>query len=143
LPEYYLIPLKKIKIKSYSEFQFQITDQELEIVEKLKDLILYNIPDCKEKISFNVPFYSRFRSICFIWPASILWGEKQTYKGVRLGFSYGCYFWDDHNFLDKKNRKQMASHDFNSISEIKENVILDLLQQAIAVDDDFRKGKSQ
>lgn len=29
------------------------------------------------------------KDICFLWPASVLWGRRKTYDGVRLGFSYG------------------------------------------------------
>ncbi|MBK9077502.1 MAG: DUF1801 domain-containing protein [Flavobacteriales bacterium] len=56
---------------------------------ELRELLVQEAPELKERISFNVPFYKVRRDICFLWPASVLWGNRKTYDGVRVGFSYG------------------------------------------------------
>jgi hypothetical protein len=65
-------------------------DEQL-LVKKLRVLVTECIPQATEKAykDMVVPFYTRNRLICFIWPPSVLWkpnadGEKQKAKGVSL-----------------------------------------------------------
>jgi uncharacterized protein YdhG (YjbR/CyaY superfamily) len=47
------------------------------LTEQLRELIISEAPDLKERLSFNVPFYKGRRDVCFIWPASVLWGKDE------------------------------------------------------------------
>jgi hypothetical protein len=62
---------------------------ERSLTEQLRELVVAEAPELKERMSFNVPFYKGLRDVCFIWPASVLWGKRKTYEGVRFGLSYG------------------------------------------------------
>src|SRR5260370_41967737 len=65
--------MQNVSFKSLEEFFEFIPPDELKIVEALRKLILECIPDCEEKLTFNVRFYKRHSNICYIWPPSITW----------------------------------------------------------------------
>jgi hypothetical protein len=67
----------------------------LAIVQFLREMILDSIPEAKEKLTYNVPYYSGKKRICFVWPGAVFWGSKRTYEGVRLGFVHGHLMHDD------------------------------------------------
>lgn len=66
------------------DFFAYLPPEELEVVELLRTIVLESIPDCKEKLAYNVPFYYRYSRICFIWPGSVPWGKPKP--GVEIGF---------------------------------------------------------
>ena len=66
--------IQKIKLRDIDDFLSYISTEELKVVELLRRIIFDCIPNCEEKLSYNVPFYCRHSRICFIWPASIPWG---------------------------------------------------------------------
>ncbi|MES2430543.1 MAG: hypothetical protein V4556_06365 [Bacteroidota bacterium] len=77
-----------MKIKSLIELFDLLLENERIIVEVLRQIIIENLPAyCKEKISYNVPFFYGKKGICIVWPATIPRGGIK--KGVLLGFWYG------------------------------------------------------
>jgi hypothetical protein len=114
--------MQDFKFNSYVEFYEYLTDEHKVMVNILKELIQDTIPDIKEKLSWNVPFFYQKKSICFIWPGSIPWGKK-TYEGVQLGFAKG-YLMKPNNFLEKGDRKQIFIKTFFDISEIEKDVTI-------------------
>lgn len=78
---------KGLSFKTADDILDYLPEEERKLLEILRSLVLDCIPDALEKISYNVPFYSRRKRICFIWPASIPWGGVKD--GVALGFTKG------------------------------------------------------
>ncbi|MEI7802655.1 MAG: hypothetical protein WCI97_08430, partial [Bacteroidota bacterium] len=74
--------MQNVSFNSVDEFLEFLPADELKIVEVLRKIIFNAVPDIKEKLSYNIPFYSRHKNIFFIWPASVLWGTKKSYEGV-------------------------------------------------------------
>lgn len=97
--------MQNVNFKSVDEFLSYLPDDELRVVEYLRNILFECIPNCQERLAYNVPYYQSHKNICFIWPASIKWGKKVTYKGVRLGFTNGNLLADEVNYLEKGNRK--------------------------------------
>lgn len=122
-----------VRFKTIPELLDFIPDNQRIITEKLRELILEELPRCKEKLSFNVPFYFGNKHICLIWPGAVPWGKK-TKEGVELGFAKG-YLLPDDGYLLKGNRKYIYIKTFYSISEINEHKIRSLLQQALEIDE--------
>ena len=110
--------------------------------ELLRKIIFNCLPDVTEKLSYNVPFYKRRKNIFFIWPASVLWGKKKTYAGVRLGFTNGYLMNDENNYLDKGDRKQVYFKDFASTKEIDLDLLKSYIYDAVIIDEAFKKKKS-
>lgn len=135
--------MQNVKFGSVNEFLDYLPSNELEVVEALRAIVLDTLPFCKEKLSYNVPFYSRYRTFGFIWPGSVLWGKNKVYEGVRLGFTKGYLMEDPDNFLDKGERKQVYTKDFLNIEDIDPDTIRSFLFQAIILDEEWVKGKKK
>lgn len=122
-----------IKIRSLVELFDKLPEHERIIVDVLRQIILENLPaGCKEKISYNVPFFYGNKGICIIWPASIPRGGVK--KGVLLGFWYGNKLKDADNYLTRGTNKQIFYRIFLSPEEIDEDAIIKLLKEAVALD---------
>ncbi len=116
------------------------------IMTKLRSLILECLPKATEKNSYGVPFYTHHRMICFLWPPSVRWGPKDAWndkgdKGVVLGFCQGNRMSNEDGLLLAEGRKQVYCMYFQSLPEIKEDLIRALLFEAELIDDDFGKQK--
>ncbi len=136
--------MQNVSFKSIDEFMEFIPEDELKIVNMLRQLVFDCIPDALEKLSFNVPFYKRHKMVCFIWPASVFWGKKKTYEGVRFGFNNGYLINDEIKYLSKGDRKQIYWRDFVSVKDIDIDVLRSYIYEAIVLDDKtkFIKKKS-
>ena len=60
--------MQDVSFKTVEDFLAYLPEDELKIVELLRKIILSCLPDVVEKLSYNVPFYKRHSTICFIWP---------------------------------------------------------------------------
>ena len=126
--------MQDYKFNSYVEFFEYLTEEHQVMVSMLKELIQDTIPDTKEKLSWNVPFFYKRKNICYIWPGSVPWGKK-THPGVQLGFPKG-YLMRENVLLEKGNRKQVRVATIHSIEEIENNLgaIVALLKEAKQLD---------
>ena len=129
---------QQIKFHTVEDFLDFLPENELQIVSVLRNIILENLPNCKEKLSYNVPYYYGRRRICFIWPASVPWGKVKL-NGVQLGFCNAKLMQDELNYLDKDNRKQIGTKTFFSVKEIEEDLIKMYLFEALEIDKSFGK----
>lgn len=115
---------------------------ELAIVMRLRALITDCLPRAEEKgyYGLGVPFYTRHRMICFIWPSSFQWGKKpkdHTGKLVTLGFCQGNRMSNEDGILKAEGRKQVYCMYINSLAELPEDRIRTLLFEAEMIDDGF------
>ena len=127
--------MQQVKFNSIIEFFDFLPEDERQICLVLQDLIKCTLPEVKEKLSYNVPFYKINKNICFIWPASVLWGKTKSYEGVRLGFSYGYLIDPTSSYLDLGNRKYGAWVDFKSVHEIDVTKMVSLLLESAKIDE--------
>ncbi len=133
-----------VRMKSVDEIILDLPKDEQVIVIKLRSLITECIPMAIEKNNYGVPFYTRNRMICFIWPPSIYWGPKTDVlnrKGVTLGFCQGNLFANERRLLLSEGRKKVFCMYFNHLHEIQEDIIRELLFEADLIDQQFRKKK--
>ena len=122
-----------MKIKSLTQFFDQLTEEERIIVDVLRQIILEQLPPyCREKISYNVPYFYGKRGICIIWPASIPRGGIKS--GVLLGFWYGNKLTDVDNYLTHGTNKRIFYKIYQSVEEIDEEAIVKLLKEAVSLD---------
>jgi|SRR5688572_33087425 len=128
---------QNVNFSSIEEFLEFLPADELKMVQLLRKLVLDCLPNCTEKISYNVPYYKGHKNICFIWPASVLWGKTISFSGVRFGFNQGYLMRDELNFLDKGTRKQVFWKDFKSIKEIDVDLLRAYLFEADEIDKQF------
>ena len=123
----------KIKFQSFMEFWQHLPNEERIIVDALREIILKTLPStCKEKHSFNVPYFYNKRGICIIWPSAVPRGGIKS--GVLLGFWYGCKLQDVDNYLTHGTNKQIFYKIYYTPEEINEKAIKKLLKEAVAFD---------
>jgi len=123
-----------MKIKSLTELYDFLPENEMIIVDVLRSLIKDTLPDhCREKISYNVPFFYGKKGICIIWPSTIPRGGIKD--GVLLGFWYGNRLSDEDHYLLHGTNKQIFYKIFKDPDQIDEKAIVKLLDEAIKLDE--------
>jgi hypothetical protein len=132
--------MQNVSFASVGEFLDYLPAEQLQIVETLRELVHDSIPGVKEKLSYNVPFYRKNYSICFIWPGSVGWGGV-TREGVRLGFNYGSLLKDEAAYLDKGTRKHVYWKDYYNLAEVEEHLLRSFLYEAAALDEELKMLK--
>lgn len=134
--------MQQVNFRDIGEFFEYLPKEELDIVLHIRAIIKECIPNIKEKLSYNVPYYYLNSRVCFLWPGSITWGNVKN-KGVRLGFVNGNLMRDELDYLDKGNRKQVYFKDFFSTREIDDSLIKMYLFEAITIDSELKKRKEK
>ena len=103
------------------------------MVDVLRQIIVDTLPSyCREKLSFNVPFFYGNKGICIVWPASVPRGGIKS--GVLLGYWYGNKLRDDDGYLTHGTNKQVFYKVFQQPEEIDDRPIKRLLEEAVKVD---------
>jgi hypothetical protein len=132
---------QKPRIRTLVELFERLPEHERIIVDVLRQIVLENLPAyCREKISYNVPFFYGNRGICIIWPASIPRGGVK--KGVLFGFWYGHKLNDQQGYLDRGTNKQIFYKIFLTPEEIDVEAIVTLLKKAVLLDARMNRGKT-
>ena len=129
--------IQGLGFKNIDQFLDFLPDTELKLVEPLRELILESIPELTEKLSYNVPYYFRNRRVCFIWPASIPWGNVHM-EGVMLGICEGVLL-TDHEYFRMGQRKRVATRTYQSLHEMDFDLIRYYLFQAVEIDRSYSK----
>lgn len=120
-------------------FDFLPADERA-LMEQLREFIISEAPGLKERLSFNILAYKGRRDVCFIWPASVLWGGKKTYEGVRFGFSHADLLDDPSGYLQRGSRKQVYWRDLTLFTKTDERMLRQLLQEALLCDQERLAG---
>src|SRR5687768_345026 len=124
------------KIRSILQLYDLLPEKEKLITDILRQIVSAHLPDyCKEKISYNVPFFYGNKGICIIWPATVPRGGIK--EGVLLGFWYGHKLADADHYLNHGTNKQIFYKVFKSVKEINEKALAKLLKEAIRIDELF------
>ncbi len=129
-----------MKIKSLLQLNDHLTANEQIILDVLRQIITENLPSyCKEKISYNVPYFYGNKGICIVWPASIPRGGIK--EGVLFGLWQGYLLEDEDHYLTHGTNKKIFYKIFKSPDEIDEAAITKLLKEAINLDKSFKSKK--
>ena len=124
------------KIRSMLQLYELLPDDQREIVDILRQIIKENLPAyCKEKISFNVPYFHGKKGICIVWPAAVPRGGIK--KGVLLGYWYGNKLQDVDHYLTHGTNKQIFYKIYYDVEEINERAIVKLLKEAVKLDENW------
>lgn len=122
-----------MKITRVEELIEKITEEEWLILDVLRGIIKDKLPDyCREKISYNVPYFYGNKGICIIWPSSIPRGGIK--EGVLLGFWQGNKLNDFDRYLERGTNRKIFYKIFKNVNEINVGAIDKLLEEAILID---------
>lgn len=124
------------KIKSLVQLFERLPTEERIIVDVLRQIIIATLPArCKEKISYNVPFFYGKKSICLVWPSSVPRGGIK--EGVMLAFWYGNRLQDPNHFLTHGTNKQIFYKIYKSADDIEEEPLVRILREAVRLDESW------
>ena len=125
-----------MKIKNLIELFSIFPEDERIIVDVLRQIIIESLPAyCREKISYNVPYFYGNKGICIIWPATVPRGGIKS--GVLLGFWYGNKLKDSDGFLERGTNKQIFYKIYYKPEEIDDRPVKRLLREAVKLDGRF------
>ena len=126
-----------MKIETYLDLFAMLPEDERIMVDVLREIVREVLPsNCREKISYNVPYFYGNKGICIIWPSAIPRGGIK--KGVLFGFWYGNKLNDIDNFLTHGTNKQIFYKIYLTPEEIDDKPIRKLLMEAVRVDKTFQ-----
>lgn len=131
---------QNVSFNTVGELLAFLPEDQLLITETLREMVVSTVPNIKERLSFNVPFYSLKKGICYIWPGAVSWGSK-TWQGVEFGFNYGNLLADGANYLLRGNRKQVYNRRFHSLEEINTDLLAEYLLEAAENDEIMYREK--
>src|SRR5580765_584616 len=119
-----------MKIRNLAELFTQLSENERIMVDVLRQIVLETLPEnCKEKISYSVPFFYGNKGICIIWPSTVPRGGIK--KCVLFGLWYGNRLTDTDKYLVHGTNKQIFYKIFLSPDDIDEKAIKKLLKEAV------------
>ncbi len=126
-----------MKIHSLLQLYEILPDDQRLLVDVLRQIVKENLPDrCKEKISFNVPYFYGKKGICIIWPAAVPRGGIK--EGVLFGFWYGNRLKDSDRYLTHGTNKQIFYKIYRDVEEINERALKKLLKEAVEFDNQWK-----
>lgn len=127
------------KFKDFDHFYEALLPSEKPVCLRLRQLILENFPEWREKFGYGVPYYHRRSRICFMYPASFPYSGQTT--GVAFGFTHGHLLSNEQGLLELGERKEVAYLRLLSEKDIRENEILEMLHEAVLIDEDLYREK--
>lgn len=128
------------KIRSLLQLYDAIPEHERIIVDVLRAIVSEQLPAyCKEKISYQVPFFYGNKGICIIWPSAIPRGGIKS--GVLFGFWYGNKLADADNYLTHGTNKQIFYKIYQDVEEINVKAVVKLLKEAVKLDKEWETKK--
>jgi uncharacterized protein len=87
-------------VKTVEEYIALIPDNRQRIVERIRLLIMENVPGIKEKLSFKIPFYHYFGMFLYL---------NNTKEGIAVGFCRGKDLTTEFPQLELKGRAIVAT----------------------------------
>lgn len=136
------IKFQNVKFKTLDEFFDYLPEDELKVVKFLRSIVQDCLPEATEKLSYNVPYYSMHKMVCFIWPSAVKWGKDLSWKGVRFGFANGNLLMNENNYFDLAHRKQVSWREFQSIKEVNVDLLKSYIFEAAIIDQELQKRKT-
>ena len=127
-------------MSTVEEFFFDLPKENREICERLRAIILSATPDFEEKFFYGVPYYFRHRPVTCIWPAGVWGGPK---RGVFIGFCRGNLLSNEQGIIEMGNRKRFGLIRYFDVKEIKEETLLEILHEAIMVDEEVAREREK
>ncbi|HRH36147.1 MAG TPA: hypothetical protein PKY12_13870 [Catalimonadaceae bacterium] len=132
---------QKVRFKNLDELEAFLPDEELKLMNQMRNLVYDCLPGVREKLSFNVPFFFLSKSVCYIWPSSVWWGNRQTFKGVRFAFSQARNLSNEDGYLEIGDRKLFGQRDFITLKPEDQSRLKSLLFEAGFLDEQEKKNR--
>lgn len=131
--------MKLARHQNFDSFLAAVTAPEHDICVYLRNLILDNFPEMKERFAYGAPYYHLNSRVCFLYPASLPYSGIDS--GVSFGFNRGHLLSNEHGLLDMGKRKEVAYITLLQNADIQEQLFLEILHEAVLLDAEFARKK--
>lgn len=108
------------------DYIFEFQDKQGELLKYFHEL-LCNRLGLEAKMRYQIPFYYRNSWICYLNP-----GKKGR---VEFAFTRGNELSNSQGLLDSKGRKQVLSIEYQSLEDVNEEILIEILHEAILLDE--------
>jgi hypothetical protein len=95
------------------------------ILEYLHQLLMAH-PEVTCQIRYKIPFYSRRKWVCYANPRD---------GGIELAFIQGAELSNEQGLLQARGRKMVTGAVFQSVDDIPEAALLEVIQEALLLDE--------
>lgn len=119
-------------MSNVDDFITNLPAHERRIMEVLRGLVLDNLPDVRERLSYGVPFYYLRHRLCYLWPASVKGSGAR--EGVVMGFVRGHLLSNEDGLLHLGKRKEVSNVVFTDVRQIDREALVKCLLEAAIVD---------
>ncbi len=103
-----------------------------EILFHLYEIITRSSPFIEEKIAYTVPFFKHYGMLCYI---------SHGKRGVEVGFWRGNELSNEQGALSHDERKIVRSLIYQKPSDINEQILMEILQEAMMLNEEHCKKK--
>ena len=114
---------------SVEHFIYQHEGMQQAILEYLHELIS-SLPEVTSKIRYKIPFYYRKSWFCYLNPTKD--------GGIELAFTRGNELSNEQGLLASRGRKQVYGVIYNRLKDIDEEVLLEVLTEALVLDEEVK-----
>lgn len=104
----------------------ELPDNQRQIMQYLHDMLM-SFPQVTTKIRYKIPFYYRKSWVCYLNPVKN--------DGVELCFLKGNELSNEQCILEPTDRKMVRGIKFYSADEIDNNLLLEIVNEALILDD--------
>ena len=113
----------------------KLSDRQREIAFHLREVILAASPKIVEKWAWKTAFFYHHSYLCYF--------NTEKNGGLYIGFTRGNLLSNQQGILQMKGRKQIASIHYQSLHDIHEAPLQEILQEAILVDEEWMRSKKK
>ena len=113
-------------MKSVLDFIYSHEGDQREVMLYFHQL-LHSFPTVTSAIKYGIPFYDQNTWVCYLNP--------QKNGSTSLCFLRGYELSNEQGLLESKGRKQVLSVDFTTVDDIPSNVILEIINEALFLDE--------
>ena len=115
-----------MKISSFQGYVSNAKKTNKKLIELTHGVIL-NLSDKIEfKISYNVPFYKFYKSLCYI---------NQAKKGIYVGFMKGKELSNEKGYLSMGKRKSIAIYQIFEVEDVLKPEFTEILMEAMILNE--------
>jgi hypothetical protein len=133
--------MKLARHKDFDALLADISPLEQAICLRMRALILGNFPEFKEKFGYGAPYYHLNSRVCFLYPASLPYSGIET--GVSFGLTRGHLLSNEQGLLQMENRKEVGYVFLQRESDIQEDLLLEILHEAVLLDQEIAAQKKR
>lgn len=119
-------------MRQVDEFVEQLPADHAEMAQRIRQLLISEVPYIEERFSFKLPFYHYFGMFCYI---------SRAKDGISLTFCRGKDLVDEFPQLERKDRAVAASVTIRSLKDIDRYRLREVISTAAAWNEEAKRLK--